>query len=113
MSEDTCAVWYWRHHSLDYDLYEDEQAAARFAASLEEWENGFVAGVQFSDGRLIKRDGWSAMREEERRRDQESDARMEAYKAVPPTPKRKINPPFTDDPYMEIDAEEPEWLGVQ
>jgi hypothetical protein len=107
----TVALWYWRYHQIDYDIWDSEEEAAGIAVGMEDNGDASVAGIQFPDGRLIERNEWSAYAEAMERRDRaESEARKAAAKAKP-RPMRKIMAPFTGGRQIEIDADEPSWLG--
>lgn len=112
MSEDTCAVWIWRYGRPDYELADSEEEAARIAVSIEDAESGAIAGVQFSDGRVIRSEEWAAFKAESDRRFKEWREQVAQAPAVPPTPKRMVQFPFGSDK-VEIEADEPGWLGVQ
>jgi len=101
------ALWYWRYRRIDYSLWDSEEEAAGIAAAMADDGTASPAGIQFQDGRLYPRDEWAAYRAAE-------DARRRAWdERVPeePRPKRKITAPFGGG-LMEIDADEPSWLGV-
>ena len=106
------ALWYWRYHSINYSLWDDEEEAAGIAAAMTDDGGGSVAGIQFPDGRLIAREDWAAFAEAEDRRERAEAERREAAKKEKPRPKRKITAPFGGG-QMEIDVSEPEWLGRQ
>lgn len=120
MSEKTVALWYWRHYSLHYSLYDDEQKAAYSALYLEDSGEGLVEGIQFSDGRTLSRptpwksslDWWPAYKAEydrQRIHEEQTDAKRHAE---PPRPTRVICAPFGLSELLNVDASEPEWLGV-
>lgn len=109
--EYTCAVWYVAWHWPEYELFEDEQSAARFAANLEDNESGSVVGAQFSDGRLIEREEWAAYKAEDERRMQEWRERAAQAAVAQPALKRKIRPPFGLEE-IEVGLGEPDWLDA-
>jgi hypothetical protein len=103
-----CAVWYMRYGASSYELCDDEAEAVSYAYGLESAEEGYVSGLQFADGRLIKRDDWQALDDYEKER----LAAMRA--AVPlsaPKPTRSIRDPF-DGQTVDADVDEPSWLGA-
>jgi choline dehydrogenase-like flavoprotein len=102
------ALWYWRYHSMDYSLWDDEEEAAGVAAAMDVDGGGVPAGIQFQDGRLIDRDDWDAYAAAQERREQ---AETEYLRQERP-PQRKITAPFGGG-QIEIDAREPSWLGVK
>lgn len=104
------ALWYWRYHSIDYSLWDGEEEAAGVAAAMEEDGGGVPAGIQFPDGRTIAVGEWPALAEARTRREQAWEEQM--AKPEKPRPKRKITAPFGGG-QTEIDAREPEWLGVK
>ena len=105
---DECAVWYWRHGCINYELCESEQAAAAWAYNLDDTEEGSVAGVQFADGRLIKRDDWQALRFYEA--EQERARRVRPAVRVNPRASRMVLDPFTRERVV-VDHDAPAWLG--
>jgi hypothetical protein len=100
------ALWYWRYHSMDYSLWDDEEEAAGIAAAMRVDGGGVPAGIQFQDGRLIAAGEWPAYGAAQERREQ-----YEAEWVPEPHPRRKITAPFGGG-QIEIDAREPSWLGV-
>jgi hypothetical protein len=104
------ALWYWRYHSMDYSLWDDEEEAAGIAAAMEEDGGGVPAGIQFPDGRTVAANGWPALDAARARREQAWAERM--ARPEKPRPKRKITAPFGGG-QIEIDAREPGWLGVR
>lgn len=104
------ALWYWRYHSIDYALWDDEEEAAGIAAAMEDDCGGVPAGIQFPDGRTIAAADWPALAEARTRREQAWEEQV----ANPPErpPMRKITAPFGGGK-TEIDARDPEWLGVK
>lgn len=106
----TCAVWYWRHHCLRYELFETEKGAARFAAGLEDDGEGVVSGVQFSDGRTIEPHEWELLAQvnEENYARAIEEARQRLAAPAPLT--RTVRDPFHDRK-VKIKITEPEWLG--
>lgn len=104
------ALWYWRYHTPDFDLFDSEDEAAAVGFYMQEDGQASVAGVQFRDGRTIARDQWPAWAAaEERILRAEREARERA-KSGPPRPLRKIRAPFSDGRVIEIDADEPPWI---
>lgn len=102
------ALWYWRYHSMDYSLWDDEEEAAGIAAAMVDDGSASIAGIQFPDGRLIPADDWPAFEAAQRQREQWTE---ETLRKEPP-PQRKINAPFGGGT-ISIDAREPTWLGTR
>jgi len=98
----------WRLHLgvADYDLEDDEAAAAHTAALAAVYSDDTVLGAQFADGRIIPAEQWDAYQQEltavRERRAERSTA--------PPLPTRDIRDPFTRR-YMRIEETEPAWVG--
>jgi hypothetical protein len=108
MADYECAVWYMRYGTAYYELWISEAQAVSYAYSLADSEEGAVLGVQFADGRLIKREDWQALAEHEQER-------MRALYAQPstprPPPRRPTRDPF-DGHQAHVDADDPGWLGA-
>lgn len=104
------ALWYMRHLSMCYDLFDDEDRAAGVGNAMEDDGGAWVAGVQFPDGRLIARDDWEALAAASRRADEAYEARREAEKSRPEPPMREIRAPF-DGGLIRVGEDEPQWLG--
>jgi hypothetical protein len=103
-----CAVWYMRYGASSYEMCEDEPQAVHYAYALESAEEGYVSGVQFADGRLIKRDDWQALDDFEKER----YAAMRSVAPLPaPKPTRSIRDPFAEQT-VDADVDEPDWLGA-
>ena len=102
------ALWYWRYHSIYYDIWDSEEEAAGIAAGMEDNGGASVAGAQFPDGRVIAAEDWQALAEA---RDRLWSAQSEPVREKP-RPQRKITAPFGGGT-TEIDADEPTWLGVK
>lgn len=111
MSEYECAVWFWRYQVPDYDLFETEQEAAEFAVGMEDNCNGAASGVQFRDGRLIKRDDWVALRTAEADRNALYIAQAEARANATPPPTRVARDPFSGTE-IKVELSEPDWVGL-
>lgn len=106
-----CALWYMRYYHAYYDLCASEEEAATDGVAMEDAEAGVVLGVQFPDGRIVKRGDWEAFHEARRRWDESWRAAEEQRKATPPPPSRKIKDPFEG---REVSAplDAPGWLGA-
>jgi hypothetical protein len=103
----TVALWFWRFHSITYDIYDSESGAADAAVYLEEYESGVPIGIQFSDGRTVRVEDWPEYVEADARR----EARIEAKRAVtPPCPTRRVLDPFEGQSVV-VDGDDPSWLG--
>lgn len=103
------ALWYLRYGRMDYDIWDSEAEAAGIAVAMTDDCNGVPIGLQFPDGRLVdvENQPWPAYEEAARRRDEFAAS---ARKQEPP-PQRKITAPFGGGE-IEIDASEPDWLGL-
>jgi len=102
------ALWYWRHHTPDFDLFGSEDEAARAGFHMEQDGHATVTGVQFPDGRTIARGewaAWTAAAEQIERAEREEDERRKSQ------PVRKVRAPFSGGCVIEIDAGEPPWIG--
>jgi hypothetical protein len=106
-----CALWYWSHGSVDFELFEDEQSAASFAHALYESNNGAPECVQFPDGRYIRVEDWPEFEAEEERIDQRAAerARKEAQRPRPAI--RQIAVPWDAAHKVTVMADAPAWLG--
>ena len=113
MSSETAqvALWYVRYGHFDYDLHDSEDEAAGAAVAMIEANTAAPCGVQFPDGRLIVREEWPAFAAAERQQQAwyaQAARRRREYKSPP---QRKVTAPFGGGE-IEIDADEPSWLGV-
>jgi hypothetical protein len=107
----TVALWTICHHTPRYELYDNEVEAAAQAVTIQERELAAVMGVQYDDGRTVRREDWPAYRAERERRVTEEIARAAAAAAPSRwSPLRAIKDPFNGCA-MHIDASEPTWLG--
>jgi hypothetical protein len=106
-----CALWYWSHGSIQYQLYNTEQEAARGAVYMaDDGDHGFPAGIQRQDGTWTALDDWEAYETERDRINDEVWRRIREEDKKPKPPTRKIRPPFNDRE-ITIYATEPDWLG--
>jgi hypothetical protein len=114
MNEPTCAVWYYRHHVVYYEVCDDETKAVSYASYLNEHDEGAVAGVQFADGRFVERDGWTALDEYEREQTERwrAAAKAEAQNPTPPRG-RDVRLPWDTSDTAYVEAGDPAWLGVR
>lgn len=112
MSESTqCALWYMRYFQVYYDLCESEEEAATNAVAMQDAGSGSVLGVQFPDGRTVKREDWTAFDDAQTSWDQHWDEVTERTRNAPKVPTRAIRDPFEGkDLTTPIDA--PAWLGA-
>lgn len=111
MGEQQCALWYWRHNVIEYEVYDSEAEAASAAVGMEDYGNGVPIGVQFPDGRTIRQDDWVAYRDAVAKARADEEARSARQKDAPPIPTRQVKDPFEGRP-VTVEADEPEWLGV-
>ena len=108
----TCAVWYVNEPGLlGYELCTDDTAAARRAVYMYDLGECDILGVQFADGRVLRRDEWPAYQAAA------NEARCRAAFQAPPRPVRRIRSPiswaaYRDEEIIEVDAGEPLWLGI-
>jgi hypothetical protein len=103
----TCAVWYLDEYGqIDYELCENELGAAYDAAIYD--GDGTVLGLQRADGSTVPAGVWLELEEakhklrelkEQRRRNQ-----------PPPPETRRAKDPFKGYT-LDIEVEEPDWLG--
>ena len=107
---ESVALWYFRYGAPDYDLFDDEDAAADAAVSGEDYGQFSVSGVQFADGRLVRKEDWDAYKQAEQQRDADYQRRRAEAEVAPPVPQREIRDPFSGKT-LETDADEPSWLG--
>lgn len=106
-SEPTCAVWYVRWGHTHYDLCGSEEDAA-WEAYYTESRGDHVLGVQFADGRLVKRDDWEAYQHCW----EEGEQRQESTEPTPAPPKRSVADPFKHAS-VSIPVDAPAWLGQE
>lgn len=106
-----CAVWYFRYYQIYYEVCDSEREAANYAVGLVEWENGSPQCVQFPDGRVLSMGDWPAYAEAERRMLEAEKERAARLASAPPRPTRKVKAPFGDGRQVEVDADDPAWLG--
>ncbi len=110
----TCALWYYRDHTLTYDLYDDERDAAGQAQWMRAHCEGVPVGVQFADGRTILAENWPELAaDEERARLAEAKRKAERATAPPPPPPRFRHDPFGSGDMVTVDADDPEWVGAE
>lgn len=112
----TVALWTIYRYSPSYEFYDDEAEAAVMAVAMQEdnlGEYGVVMGVQYEDGRALGREDWPAYQAELERRRAEDATRAAAAASQPrkpAPPQRVIKDPFCGYE-MDIDINEPGWLG--
>jgi len=114
MSE--CAVWYWRYHSVYVELFASEASAISFAIGMADIGEGSVSGVQYSDGRFVERDDWSALKAEQDRQYEQwrREFEEERRNPKPAPPMRTVVPPFdARGQTAQVDPDAPAWLGAQ
>lgn len=103
-----CALWFWRYFVMEFETFDYEIDAARYAASMAENEDGTPVGLQYSDGRKVKVEDWQAFKDAEKVFKEVASVRA----AQPPRPTRLILNPFDLAP-VRVDAGEPQWLGIR
>lgn len=106
------ALWYLRYGNADYDLHDSEREAADSAVYMEDDCQGIALGIQFPDGRTIARDSWPEFAAAGGRRNEAYEQSRARQAAAEPRPVRKASDPFSGQP-VEIEADEPAWLGRQ
>jgi hypothetical protein len=106
------ALWTVKYGAPDYYLFESEAEAAGYAAYLTEWveEGRNPLGIQFADSRALPLKSWPAFADEQERREAERKAKA-ALPPEPQPPMRTVRDPFGGQA-LEIEADEPAWLGV-
>lgn len=101
-----CALWYWRHGAMDYEIYDSEEQAAKEAVGMEEYDHGSPVGLQFSDGRTVLAEDWQALKDAQKKFNESVRCRQ----AAPTRATRLILNPFDGAP-KRVDDSEPQWLG--
>lgn len=107
MTDKNLAVWFWRNSQMEYETFEQEVDAARFAVCLNEYDNGSPVGVQFSDGRAFQVEHWKAFEDAQNEFDFSRAGRNELASNIR---YREIVDPFNHRP-VAVEENEPEWLG--
>lgn len=103
--QQNCALWYVSWGAAQVELFDSEADAAHRAAHLADSGNASILGVQFADGRLIRRENWRAY-------DDAFDALMTVPASTePPRPTRKTGDPFLRGRTVAVDVDTPEWVG--
>ncbi len=113
MTDDgTCALWYWRHMVLGYEIYDTEAEAARAAWAMEDNGGAVPSGIQFPDGRTVAASEWPALARQWAAVFAADAARRAGVTPSQPEPAgRKVRSPF-GDAVVVVDAGEPAWLGL-
>ena len=106
--KDTCALWYWRHNTITYDVFDTEAEAASMAVYFKDDAQGVPIGVQFANGRTIRYQDWDAYRAARQQADE--DCRQRLANPAEPRPTRTVLDPF-EGKEVTIEADEPSWLG--
>ncbi len=110
-ADSRCALWYWRYHTLNYEIYDTEAGAASAAWAMQDNGGAAPVGVQFPDGRTVEIDGWAALTERwSAVFTGEAARRAGATPASPEPAGRKVRSPF-GNAVVTVDASEPAWLG--
>jgi hypothetical protein len=107
------AVWYWRHHVLQVDIDEAEDAIAGVRVSSDMCA---PEGVQYEDGTY---NTWAADPIVQRQHAEEAErweAEWEAQESKPPPPWWEVVAPFKDaltgkKPTVKVWSEPPPWVG--
>jgi hypothetical protein len=116
VSEPTCALWYWSHGAVSYELYDDETAAVRAAIYMaDDGDYGFPAGVQKADGSYTPLEDWAAYTAEQLRLTRAVSSAVDARASRPRPATREVQPPFETrhDQTLAVPADAPSWLGRQ
>lgn len=111
MADERVAVWMDHWHSPQVEVCDSEEKAANFAVGVEDNGELTVVGIQFADGRTVPVEQWAAFREARERRRALWKAHVEAEAANPPRV-REVVAPFGLGT-VEVDPDEPDWLGVR
>ncbi len=106
----TCALWYMRHGGLDYEICDTEAEAIRAAFGMLETGEAAPSGVQFPDGRVVRRRDWVALLDYRDAVYAAEHAALAARPAPVKPAKRDVRSPFGDT-IVTVDVGEPEWLG--
>ena len=103
-AEVACAVWYWRHNSMRYELCDSEATAVSMAVEITDRGEGSVVGVQFADSRTTRIADWAAYQAAWERR-------LTEPPSVIPAPARIVLDPFGGHGVV-ADVDDPAWVGV-
>jgi hypothetical protein len=107
------AVWFVRYGSAFAELYDDEEAAAMGAVSMQDQNWASVQGVQYEDGSYLPIDSWPAFAQEMDDRAAELTANRLAEDATPPPETREVVPPFgAGNGTATVLVDAPAWLGA-
>lgn len=107
------AVFYETEQCTDLvEMFYSEEAAASFANSIESYTDGWVFGVQRSDGALEPAKTWPMFLQLREHSKQELKKTMEEQRRNPPE-RRKITCPFNEHRviWVETDDNIPDWVG--
>lgn len=110
-----CALWYWSHGSIFYELHDDEAAAASHAVAMVDYETGAPAGVQYEDGTYTDVKEWAEYKAEDDRQWQRMVDRARAER-LDPNPKpvlREVAVPWDSTRKIKVEADAPAWVGAQ
>jgi hypothetical protein len=89
-------------------LFPDETEAAQLAVAMEDQGHCVVVGVEFKDGRVLRRDDWPAYCAAATEAGMRAGETTAAWKAGPT---REVLDPF-DAIAVNVDADAPAWLGT-
>lgn len=111
----TCALWTVSHGRAHYQCEYTERQAARTAVAIDEDGDASVLGVQFADGRVLKKAEWPEYEAEVQRilaRVREEVARA-AQRPSLPAPRVTFVPKALWKAGVEVrvDASAPAWVG--
>lgn len=102
-----CALWFWYNGGMEYELFQREVDAAKYAVCMVENEGGTPVGVQFSDGSTLRVEDWLAYKAAE-------NEFMMARQSMLANPQKResrvIRDPFNNQ-LVKIDSEKPQWIG--
>lgn len=112
--EATCALWYWSHYIPMVSWHGTEEEAVDVAIDMVRNEWGSPVGVQFKDGRLVKRDDWELYNstcEKNRKTFEEEAEELIRLKKLNPPAKHNLKWPFNPlNTRVVVHGEIPDWL---
>jgi hypothetical protein len=108
-----CALWYWSHGAIYYELCSDEQEAVKSAHDLYDYDEGAPAGVQYADGTYLDTKDWPEYQAEGERRSREAVVQAREAMSLPRPATRQIGVPWDETKTVSANADAPSWLGRQ
>ncbi len=113
MRDMQCALWYWRHHRIVFDIHPDELSAIRTAYYMYEDGEGVPEGVQFKDGTYVPMLYWTEYQQYENQAREDEERRIQEAMARPKPEMKIIYAPFPEDKEWPIHtlASTPDWVG--